>query len=114
MKKSKISILIPIVINDYIDKFNSSSGYYNDICYTTTTEDGTDILLKDRQKEFISKDNIVCRENCDFSEYDNDTFVARCSRDVKECSKSFSDMNIKKDKLLENFKNIKKYYHFIY
>ena len=36
-EKNKISILIPIVINDHIDKFNSSSGYYNDICYTTTT-----------------------------------------------------------------------------
>ena len=111
-EKNKISILIPIVINDHIDKFNSSSGYYNDICYTTTTEDGTDILLKDRQKEFISKDNIVCQENCDFSEYNNDTFVARCSCDVKECSKSFSDMNIKKDKLLENFKNIKNIINF--
>ena len=47
---SKISISIPIVINENIDKYNSSSGYYNDICYTTTSEDGTDILLKDRQK----------------------------------------------------------------
>ena len=43
---SKISISIPIVINDNIDKYNSSSGYHNDICYTTTSDDGSDILLK--------------------------------------------------------------------
>ena len=34
--KSKVSISIPIVLTEHIDKYNSSSGYYNDICYTTT------------------------------------------------------------------------------
>ena len=48
--KSKISISIPIKINGHLEKYNSSSAYYNDICYTTTSEDGTDILLKDRQR----------------------------------------------------------------
>ena len=67
-----------MIINEHLDKFNSSSGYYNDICYTTTSEDGTDILLKDRQKEFIEKDYVVCQEDCDFSQYDYETFVAKC------------------------------------
>ena len=111
-KKNKISILIPFVINDNLDKFNISSGYYNDICYTTTSEDGTDILLKDRQNEFIDKDKVVCQEDCDFSEYDYDTFVAKCSCKVKKCSDSFADMNINKKKLLENFKNIKNIINF--
>ena len=39
-KDSKISIYIPIIINDDLDKYNRSSGYYNDICYTATSEDG--------------------------------------------------------------------------
>ena len=67
-EKNKVSIYIPFIINENIDKYNSSSGYYNDICYTTTSEDGTDILLKDRQKEFLDKDKVVCQEGCDFSE----------------------------------------------
>ena len=83
-RKSKISIYIPITLSDNIDKYNISSGYYNDICYTTTTEDGTDILLKDRQKEYIDKDYIVCQEDCDFSEYDYDNFVAKCSCVIKD------------------------------
>ena len=111
-KNSKISISIPIIINDQLDKFNISSGYYNDICYTATSEDGTDILLKDRQNEFIDKDKVVCQEDCDFSEYDYDTFVAKCSCKVKKCSDSFADMNINKKKLLENFKNIKSIVNF--
>ena len=110
--KSKISISIPIIINDDLDKYNSSSGYYNNICYTTTSEDETDILLKDRQKEYIDKDKIVCQEDCDFSEYDYDTFVAKCSCNAKESSESFVDMNINKTKLLENFKNIKNIINF--
>ena len=95
-----------------MDIFNSSSKYYNDICYTTTSEDGTDILLKDRQKEFIDKDKIICQEDCDFSEYNYDSLEAKCSCQVKESSKSFVDMNINKNKLLENFKNIKNFLNF--
>ena len=111
-ENSKISISIPIVINDDLDKYNSSSGYYNDICYTTTSDDGTDILLKDRQKEFINNDKIVCQEDCEFSEYDFETFVAKCSYNVKESSESYADMYINKNKLLDNFKNIKNIVNF--
>jgi len=111
-EQNKISIYIPIIINEPLDKLNSSSGYYNDICYTTTSEDGTDILLKDRQKEFIDKNRIICQENCEFSEYDYDTFVAKCSCNVKELDESIGNMNIDKDKILDNFKNIKNFLNF--
>ena len=110
--KSKISISIPMIINGHLDKFNSSSGYYNDICYTTTSEDGTDILLKDRQKEFIERDYVVCQEDCDFSEYDYETFVAKCVCEAKESDESYADMNINQAKILDNFKNIKNLINF--
>ena len=104
---SKISIIIPIEINDDLDKLNTSSGYYNDICYTTTSEDGTDISLNDRKKEYIENDKIVCQEGCSFSDYDYNNKAANCSCDAKQSSLSISDMKIDKDKLLANFKNIK-------
>ena len=106
-EKSKISILIPIKTNDNIDVLNISSGYYNDRCYTTTSEDGTDISLKDRQTEFANKDKIICQENCELSEYDQETSKAKCSCQVKEASSSVADMHINKDKILQNFKDIK-------
>ena len=109
---SKISIFIPFIIDENINKYNSSSDYYNDICYTTTSEDGTDILLKDRQKEFIDKNKIICQENCDFTKYNYETFTALCSCEVKECDTSFADMNINKGKILDNFKNIKNIVNF--
>ena len=50
-ENNNIFISIPLILNDTIDKFNSKSGYYNDICYTTTSENGTDITLADRKEE---------------------------------------------------------------
>ena len=68
----------------------------------------------DRTKEKGSTERImgVCQEDCDFSEYNYDTFVAECSCKVKESSDSFADMNIDKSKLLKNFKNIKNIVNF--
>ena len=109
---SKISIIVPIVINDDLDKLNTSSGYYNDICYTTTSEDGTDISLKDRKNDFANKDRVVCQEGCIFSEYDYENHVAKCKCNVKESPPSIADMKIDKDKLLENFKDIKNIINF--
>ena len=45
-KGTKIEISIPVKINDTLDKYNPKSGYYNDVCYKTTSESGTDISLK--------------------------------------------------------------------
>ena len=109
---SKISIVIPLVLKDNLDKLNTSSGYYNDICYTATSEDGTDISLKDRKNDFANNDNIVCQEGCIFSEYDYENQVAKCSCDAKESPLSLADMNINKEKLLENFKDIKNIVNF--
>ena len=104
---SKISISLPIKLTEKLDILNSSSGYYNDICYTTTSEDGTDISLKDRKTDFIDKNKTVCQDDCEFSKYDSDNMKVECSCEIKESSSSITDMNIDKNKLLKNFKDIK-------
>ena len=68
-EKSKISIFTPFIMTEHVDIYNSSSGYYNVICYTTTSEDETDITLKDRKNNFFDEDKIICQENCEFSHY---------------------------------------------
>ena len=103
--KTKISISIPIEIKGSLDKYNSSSGYYNDICYTTTSESGTDISLKDRKNEYSNK--ALCQEECDLSSYDYNINQAKCSCKAKSSSFSFADMNIDRSKLYESFTNIK-------
>ena len=111
-KETTVTIRIPFEINDHIDKLNTSSGYYNDICYTTTSEDGTDISMKDRKNDFANQDRIVCQEDCIFSEYDYDNHVAKCKCNVKESPPSIADMKIDKEKLLANFKDIKSFANF--
>ena len=106
-ENSKISISLSFTLNDDIDKFNSSSGYYNDICYTTTSEDGTDISLKDRKNKYIESKQIICQEDCILIDYDQKTSKANCSCDVKEAHTSIVDMKFDKEGLLNNFKDIK-------
>ena len=106
-RNAKISINIPLEINGNIDKLNTSSGYFNEICYTATTDDGTDISLNDRKNEYIKGDNIICQEDCIFSEYDFNLKKAKCECFAKDSSSSFAEMNINKNKLFENLIDIK-------
>jgi len=110
--ESKITISIPIELTDNMDKLNSSSGYYNDICYTITSEDGTDVTLKDRKKDFIDKNMTVCQEDCEFSEYDKENNKVKCICNIEETSSSIANIKINKAKLFENFKDIKNIVNF--
>ena len=104
---SKIYLSIPILLTENLDQLNSSSGYYNDICYIAKSDSGTDIILKDRKKEFIEGNKTVCQDDCDFSEYDDKNQKVKCSCKVKESSTSFVDIKINKTKLLNTFVDIK-------
>ena len=101
-----ISIPIEIPINE-IDKYNASSDFYNDICYTLTTDSGTDKSLKDRRDEYKSNNFSVCEESCYFSKYDNKAKRATCSCFTKIKFPMISEIKVDKAKLFSNFKNIK-------
>ena len=104
-ENAKIYILIPKEININNDILNSRSGYYNDICYTTTSDSGTDIPLNDRKNEYVN--NTVCQDDCDFSDYDKNTQKVNCSCKAKESSSNYANMTINKSNLLKDFINIK-------
>ena len=101
--KTKMDISVPIVLTESIDKLNSKSDYYNDICYTSTSNRGTDIILEDRQKEFKKSNKTICQDGCDFSDYNYNIQKAKCSCEIKESSFSSALMNVNKTKLFENF-----------
>ena len=106
-ENTKVDISVPTLLTDSLDKLNSSSEYYNDLCYTATSDSGTDIILNDRKTEFVENNKTVCQDNCVFSEYDYESQKAKCSCDVVESSSSFADINIDKTRLYNNFVNIK-------
>jgi len=104
---SKIILSIPISLSESHEKLNSSSNYYNDICYTASSDSGADISLTDRKKEYVEGNKTVCQNDCDFSEYDDINKKAKCKCKVKESSSSFADMKIDKEKLYKSFVDIK-------
>ena len=107
-QESKIDLSIPVVLSDDLDKVNQSSNYYNDICYTYTSEDGTDISLSDRKKDFVNNNMTVCEEDCDFTDYNYTTGKAIYSCKVKVNSTTkIGDIIIDKDKLYNSFTNLK-------
>ena len=103
---SKIYISYPVKITENLDIYNSSSGYYNDICITISRS-GADITLRDRRTEFTDNNKTICQENCLLSDYNYTIYKAKCSCDVKKSSSKFENMKIDKTKLYENFIDIK-------
>ena len=126
-KDTNIEILIPIKINDTIDKYNPKSDYYNNICSKATSKNKTDIVLNDRRNEFIKNNMSLCEDNCELSEYDYSKKKAKCSckvktsisldeneLDIKNVFKNFVDINkitnigiVKCYKIVFNLKNLK-------
>ena len=106
---TRIDIFIPMNISENIDMLNSSSGYYNDICYQSKSEYGTDMTLNDRRILFIENNKTICQEDCFPSDYDYNLKIIKCSCKINENNfiDSIINMNINKTKLFENFKNIK-------
>ena len=107
-KGIKIELNIPIKIEkNNIDKYNSSSGYYNNICYKSTTKYGTDISLPDRKKEYIDNKMYVCEEKCDFIRYNFDAQKAVCSCDIKNNISPMSSIYFNASQLLNSILDIK-------
>ena len=61
--------------------FDSEDDFYNDICSTYTTENGTDLTLADRKSEIYSTaENIsMCQTGCEFESYNKTTKKAKCN-----------------------------------
>ena len=106
-KDIKIDIFIPASINESnLFMYNSSHEYYNDICYPYTTQNGTDIILKDRRNEYISKNMSLCESNCEYKNYDNITKKVLCNCNIKPKLSLISEFKNEKNILFNNFQNI--------
>ena len=106
-KDTKIEISISVKINGSIDKYNSSSNYYNDICTKTTSDSGTDISLKDRRNEFFYNNMSLCEENCELIDYNYTNEKVKCSCDVKLKIPVNYDIKFNKKDFFKNFVDIK-------
>ena len=65
------------------DLYNINDAFYQDICSSFTSENGTDILLSDRQADFYENVSL-CEDDCNYKGYDLNTKRVQCECPVKE------------------------------
>ena len=102
-----IELLYDLLSNSGYNLFNSNDSFYNDICATYTTQNGTDILLYDRRMDiYQSTVNIsLCQEGCRFQTYDLDKKKALCDCPIQkeEMNLELSQIKFDKNKMLDEF-----------
>ena len=83
-KDEIINFQIPVILDeDNLFKYDPNSEYYTDQCYSYTTDNGTDIILNDRQNEYNNNNYSLCENNCSFVEYNKDSKKASCDCSIK-------------------------------
>ena len=102
-KDAIVNFNIPVNIReDELFKYNPNSEYYTDDCSPYTTENGTDILINDRQFEYNSNNMSLCEKNCSFSEYDENKKKVNCNCGIKSRDLAISEI-INDENILSTF-----------
>ena len=92
------------------DIFNSSDDFYNDICSTFNSENGTDIILNDRRKDFYKPNITLCEDNCQYDGFDIDSLKVKCQCGIKpNVNSDTSKSKFTPNTILENFYKLEKY-----
>ena len=93
---------------DLFDKYNK---FYKDICTPYKSEDGTDIILADRNNDFFAKHEIICQTNCDYSSYSSNSNFVKCTCKVveKERIEAEEPKRVTKKNNVDSFIDILKY-----
>ena len=69
------------------DIYNESNAFYKDVC-SPASEDGNDITLSDRKKNYLPNVSI-CNEGCEYDnvDYENERFICKCDVDKNNINK---------------------------
>ncbi len=117
-KDVKINIKKPIIninfdiysaqyLNDLgINAFDPTDNFFNDICYSFTNENGTDVILKDRKSDYFQNETF-CEDNCNNFTIDYSTMYINCECTPESLSKNLEDI-INNENPSLNLGNIKK------
>ena len=99
-----ITVSTPVTIDEKkLYRHNPYSDYYTDDCSSYSTDNGTDILLYDRKKEYVDNNLSLCENNCNYKEYDPDYKQSICDCKVKNNMDSISDIIKDANKLSKDF-----------
>ena len=118
---TQISINVPVRLDDSLDNlakslsdsgynlFDENDSFYNDICATYTSENGTDMLLSDRKSDIYSstQNQTLCQTGCELASYNSTSKKAKCNCDI-ETSTLINTLNI--DNLFDKKEIAKSFY----
>ena len=116
---SPISVNVPVTLDENTKSiydslthagynlFDLNDSFYNDVCTTYTSEDGTDLTLNDR-KNLIYNNNAnisMCQNGCTFQFYNLTTKKAKCDCSVQklEIITDTTKINFDKNVLVNSF-----------
>lgn len=90
-----------------IDVFNSSDSFFNDICYSYTSENGTDVTLNSRREDYYQENNF-CEDGCEYNGINYTTLrvICNCEADALQ-GNSISNGDETKENLLNELKHLK-------
>ena len=76
--------------------FNSEDSFYQDICSTYTSLNGTDMILSDRKKDIYgaTSDMAMCQAGCTLELYNSTTKKAKCNCDISSTSHPIINVDI--------------------
>ena len=87
--------------------FDLNDSFYNDICSTYTTENGTDLTLVDRKNLIYDNNGNVslCQDGCTFESYNLTTKKAKCdcSVQIEAIITNISKIKFDKNELVDSF-----------
>ena len=105
--RNNINVSIPVDIDeDNLFKYDPNSEYYTDQCNPYTTDNGTDILINDRQNEFNDNKMSLCENTCELNEYEYDTKKVVCECKIKVKQIEISEVENQTDLLYHNFTSV--------
>ena len=121
-KNIKIDIFAPVnFTQDYFEKinqvkkqgydiFNPQDYFYNDICSPYNSENGTDVLLKDRKIDFYNPNLSLCEDNCEYKLFNVNSSKVKCECKIKtDIEVDSTKVSFSPKTLLENFYSFDKY-----
>ena len=108
-----IKLNIPVDIDESkLYKYDPNSEYYTDNCVSYTSENGVDMVLSDRKKEYSNNNLALCEGNCNYIGYNKDYKQSSCNCSVKneidlisEIKEKHIDSNLEKEESESNSKS---------
>ena len=120
-KNTSIIIKVPVNLNERTEiiydslsqsgynLFDLNDDFYNDICSTYTTENGTDVTLADRKNTIynLNANVTLCQEGCQFQLYNSTTKKSQCDCLVQtqETKTNITEINFGTPSLKDEFFN---------